>query len=561
MKKVDLLLIHPPAFFDFRDQIDNIYWPFFSSGGSEPITPLYENIPIGFLSLKNILSEKDFSVEIINMSSLILLNPSINLEDYFKQFEAKLIGISLHWMVHVHGAVKMSNFFKSLYKDTPIVFGGISSTYYADELIQKDTIDMVMRGYDTHSPMLALMNCLTKGRDYDTVENLLWKNDKNKVFDNGFNHLPSSSSCGVNFEYIPKGKRGILDFKDILSVENFGCAHNCGWCGGSRDAFKRINGVKKGLVTKELDAIDYELKSLERAVLDGKKVYNLYSLGAYSESSSRMDKILETVSKYPIKNIMIDQFHLTSDDLLKRMAATDVNITINLSPQSHNLEVSKLSGRGTYDMDEMEDWIIKALALGIYSVDVYFFVGMPKQDIKSVKDTIQYCKKLLIKFKGTNVNAFICPMMPFLDPGSNYFENPDKYGYKVFCKTLDEHLKAMEEPSLIGRLNYETKWLTKEEIVTVSYEAIIELFLVKKEIGMLSSNIVDPMVSKLSIALEMIKKVHDLKDTDAFDQLRDSIQELNIELFFGNNMKPTVLNQAFPINRKIGRRWFDIIPD
>ena len=36
----DLLLVHPPAYFDFRNNSD-VYWPFLSAGGSEPITPLY----------------------------------------------------------------------------------------------------------------------------------------------------------------------------------------------------------------------------------------------------------------------------------------------------------------------------------------------------------------------------------------------------------------------------------------------------------------------------------------------------------------------------------------
>jgi hypothetical protein len=40
----DLLLLHAPAFFDFRNRRD-IYFPFLGTSGDVPITPLYEYSP------------------------------------------------------------------------------------------------------------------------------------------------------------------------------------------------------------------------------------------------------------------------------------------------------------------------------------------------------------------------------------------------------------------------------------------------------------------------------------------------------------------------------------
>jgi Fe-S oxidoreductase len=552
MIECDLLLVHPPAYFDFRKKLKEMYWPFFSSGGSEPITPLYENYPVGFLSLKDELGKKGFSVEILNLSTLILTNPSIDLVDYFSGIKVKLIGIDLHWMIHVQGSMEVASFLKSINPDIPIIFGGISSTYYCDELIQTPDIDMVMRGYDTHEPMISLMDAMTRKVEPRGVRNLLWKNDKQEVIDNEFDYLPMTNSCGMNLDAIPKGGNGILDFKDILNVENFGCAHNCGWCGGSRDAFKRINKIKTfSLVKRKLDAIDYELKTLASSAT---KSYNLYSLGAYSESDKRFSQILDVVSAYPIKNLMIDQFFLTKDPLLEKMGKIKPNVTINLSPQSHDIRVSKLSGRGTYSMEEMEAWVDKALDMGIHSIDIYFFIGMPEQDTSSVMKTIEYCDHLLEKFIGKKVNAFICPMFPFLDPGCNYFEEPDKYGYKVFFKSLQAHKEAMEKPSLIDRLNYETKWMTRKEIVTVSYEAIMELFKIKVKHKLLPASAANPIVKKLQTALELILKVHE--SGEVTEELSATVFDLNHELFFGKKHSE-VVNQAFPIKRKIGARWFD----
>ena len=46
--------------------------------------------------------------------------------------------------------------------------------------------------------------------------------------------------------------------------------------------------------------------------------------------------------------------------------------------------------------------------------------------------TVDYCGRLLHKFKGRNVNPMICPMIPFLDPASTFFKYPEKNGYRVF---------------------------------------------------------------------------------------------------------------------------------
>ena len=43
----DLLLLHAPAIFDFRERRD-IYFPFLGTSGDVQISPLYEYFPVGF---------------------------------------------------------------------------------------------------------------------------------------------------------------------------------------------------------------------------------------------------------------------------------------------------------------------------------------------------------------------------------------------------------------------------------------------------------------------------------------------------------------------------------
>ena len=78
-------------------------------------------------------------------------------------------------------------------------------------------------------------------------------------------------------------------------------------------------------------------------------------------------------------------------------------------------------------------------------------VGLPNQTYQSVMDTVKYCGELMTRF-GSNgstgkVLPLIAPLAPFIDPGSAIFEDPEKYGYRFFYKTLKEHRQAMLMPS------------------------------------------------------------------------------------------------------------------
>ena len=175
--QADLLLLHPPAFFEFRERRD-IYFPFLGTSGDVPITPLYEYFPLGFKTLQRFLTDWGYDVKIINLSTVLLKYPDLELGTILNALAVRLIGIDLHWMVHVQGSLAIAKEIKEFHPEIPIIFGGISSSYYAKELIKYPFIDMVMRGYDTHLPMAALLGALRQGKDLATIPNLQYKSNQ-----------------------------------------------------------------------------------------------------------------------------------------------------------------------------------------------------------------------------------------------------------------------------------------------------------------------------------------------------------------------------------------------
>ncbi len=51
-------------------------------------------------------------------------------------------------MIHARGGLAVARLLKEIHPELPIVFGGISSTYYAPELVAYPFADMVTRKID-----------------------------------------------------------------------------------------------------------------------------------------------------------------------------------------------------------------------------------------------------------------------------------------------------------------------------------------------------------------------------------------------------------------------------
>ena len=210
-------------------------------------------------------------------------------------------------MVHVQGSLELAKRIKRLRPDIRIMLGGVSSTYYHEELIRYPYIDMVMRGYDTHSPTHDLLNYTLKdnsSRDYlALVPNLTWKEEGN-VHINPQSYNPKTLENPMDMRRVPKSNSsGLLPINDVLTVENGGCVHNCGWCGGSANAFRRINGTHHSIAQKSMQAIATEM----REIGESPEPYNYYSLGTYSEPRARLREILRQARDPKIKSLMYDQ--------------------------------------------------------------------------------------------------------------------------------------------------------------------------------------------------------------------------------------------------------------
>jgi hypothetical protein len=158
--------------------------------------------------------------------------------------------------------------------------------------------------------------------------------------------------------------------------------------------------------------------------------------------------------------------------------------------------------------------IENALDLDCKRLDLFFMTGLPGQTYQSVMDTVEYCRDLLERFGGNRrVIPFVSPMAPFLDPGSAVFENPEEFGYKVHCRTAEEHRQALMSPSWKYMLNYETDWMSRDEIVSSTYEAALRLNRLKARFGLVDENTAQVIDRRIHGAVRLMHEIDRIVET------------------------------------------------
>jgi radical SAM superfamily enzyme YgiQ (UPF0313 family) len=138
----DVVLIHPPAVYDFRKL------PIFPSAMGFTIEQVqFTKVPIGLLSIADYLDRNNYKVIIDNLGDRMVSDNNFDAENHIKNLKAAVYGIDLHWMHHAQGAIEVARLCKEMHPDSLVVIGGLTATCFHDEIINKyQFVDAVIRG-------------------------------------------------------------------------------------------------------------------------------------------------------------------------------------------------------------------------------------------------------------------------------------------------------------------------------------------------------------------------------------------------------------------------------
>jgi B12-binding domain/radical SAM domain protein len=518
MPRADLVLLHAPSVYDFRKE-SILYGPV---SDLVPSTPVFEMYPIGLTTIAEYLERHGFRVRIVNLAVRMLTSDRFDAEKLISKLEPVAFGIDLHWMPHAHGALEVARLCKKHHPDIPVMFGGFSSTYYHEELIQRPEVDFVVRGDSTEVPVLQLMRHLTSHPDalpLAEIPNLTWCDPDGTVRVNEITYSPGNlDHVLIDYSYVVKA---VARYRDLASFMPFkgwlgypitaalsvrGCTHNCRTCGGSSTAFAALHNRRRPAYRAPED-LAQDIRNIARFSKGP-----IFILGDIRQAGEEYaDRFLRAIHGYQ-GPVIVELFDAADRGFVRRLAEAMPNWTLEISLESHSEEVRAAFGR-PYKNAPIEDTMRYALEAGVQRLDVFFMIGLPRQDYQSVMDTVDYCQYLMNDLdQGPNrrLIPFISPLAPFLDPGSPVFENPERYGYRFFARTLEEHRQALIRPSWKYVLNYETGWMNRDQIVDSTYEAGLRLNRMKAHYGLIDPVQAGRTEGRILKARRLIAQVDDI---------------------------------------------------
>ena len=156
MPQADLVLLHPPSVYDFRRKAI-LYGPV---SDLIPSSPVFEMYPLGFLTMTSYLEERGVKVRVVNLALRMMNNPDFDVPAFLKKLRPRAFGIDLHWLPHAHGALEIAALVKSCHPDIPVICGGLSASFFHEELIGYPSVDFVLRGDGIEAPLYDLLKHL-----------------------------------------------------------------------------------------------------------------------------------------------------------------------------------------------------------------------------------------------------------------------------------------------------------------------------------------------------------------------------------------------------------------
>lgn len=216
------------------------------------------------------------------------------------------------------------------------------------------------------------------------------------------------------------------------------------------------------------------------------------------------------------------------------------------------MEISRLTGRGTYTNEEMEEWIAAAMDIGIKGVYLWYTIGMPKQTHESVMETVAYSARLMDRFPNDKIIPTIFGMVPFLDPGCQWFEEPKEHGYTVFHRDLESHRQSLTQPRWRDAMNYETRWMKRDEFLPSMYEAMQVMANHKADYGRITKRSIDIVNGRIDHLRHLTTSIDRAMDADG--RLPASLRR---EIGAHNDEILSYAADVALVKKPLSGRWYD----
>lgn len=220
-------------------------------------------LQLGLLAISSLLDKEGYDIRLFHSFD------NKNYMDFLKSRDSIICaGITAMTGHQILDGLKFAKLLRKYKPGVPIVWGGPHPSILADQTLENEYVDIVVRGQGERT-FWELVHCLEEGRSFEKVTGISYKTKGQKIHNpdrslediNNFPPFPFHI-LGDNIEkYIMPGEFGK---RTIRYSSSYGCPHRCGFCEVSRFTKRRWTALKSERVLKDIEFLvrEYRIDSI-----------------------------------------------------------------------------------------------------------------------------------------------------------------------------------------------------------------------------------------------------------------------------------------------------------
>jgi len=524
----DVLLVHPPSFYDFREKVS---FPGPIARTVVRSSEQFVTIPFGMLSMADYLDRNGFRVLVDNLGDRMMAGQDFDAERHLRGVSAKVYAVGLHWAVHSQGAIETARLCKRLHPNSTVIVGGLTATCFHSEIIEKFRfVDGVIRG-EAEKPIVELVRNIKKGKLISETPSLTCRRD-------GKVTVAPLMKPSVDLDEYEFTRLDLLEPKSSIFLQGViphwkipvcrGCVYNCVSCGGSAYSYKTYFGMEKPAFRSPGKIAEDIQKLLDQGVrfvglsqdprMGGRTYWEELTTALRAE---RLD----------VTRLAFDLLSPADGEFLRALSRTKKPVVLTISPESGAHDVRQYHGR-EYSNEDCIQTVRLSHKYGI-PITFFFMVGLARENRETLRDTWELWEELCLldqkaRLEGTfremerhfPIGGPTMGQMILLDPGSLAFDFPAEHGYSLVFKNLEDYINGLSNPSWHQWISYETKSLDKNGLVELFLESIDHAIHEREKYGMYGK--VEAAVERFGVRAQrvMINEVDHIQHFDEAEQSR-----------------------------------------
>jgi len=422
--------------------------------GNKIVMKHFGHMPnIQLLYVASILEQLDVDLLYIDIVGMEVSN--FELEKRLKHFQPHLIGLSVYTS-HFHNASSFGAYLKSFLPNAKIILGGVHTSIFPVETLQYNQIvDYACVG-EAEMVLPEFVKRWKGRKEFEGVKGLVWREDGKICYEGPPPKCKDLDSVPFPARHLVPNEKyyNFISTKRNYTVFNSsrGCPFGCIFCEAARTEWRARSA--KNIVDefeqcyeqfgiREIDMFDSSFTIKKQRVLD--ICHELINRGLHKKIIWNVRSRVDTINEEML-------------DALKEAGCYRIFYGL----ESGNPEILKKL-RKTANLKQMEDIVRKTDRVGI-SAFAYFLVGCPGETSETVRQTVNFAKKLPLDF------AIFNGLTPF--PKTELYEEYYlPYTEKNFWSDYIKEPKPIE--TFIGR-----PWtdIEDEELRRLAHKAMLEFY-------------------------------------------------------------------------------------